>query len=104
MSALRDNPAARRFELDEAGLTTFADYRRAGGRLIIDHVEAPPALRGSGAAGRLMEGVAQQARREGLSITPLCGYAAAWLNRHPEHADLLSPADAGQATQGNRGP
>jgi len=85
----RDNLAARRFELDEAGETAFADYRRAPGRLIIDHVEAPQALRGTGAAGRLMEGVAAEARRDGLRITPLCGYAAAWLKRHPEHRDLL---------------
>ena len=102
MSAIRDNPAARRFELDEAGLTAFADYRRAEGRLIIDHVEAPPALRGSGAAGRLMEGVARQARREGLSITPLCGYAAAWLKRHREYADLTSPAGTVGPVEGKR--
>ena len=89
MSLLRDNPVAHRFELDETGGTAFADYRRAPGRLIIDHVEAPQALRGSGAAGRLMEGIVAEARREGLRIAPLCGYAAAWLKRHPEHRDLL---------------
>lgn len=90
MTLPRDNAAAHRFELDEAGQTVFADYRRAPGRLIIDHVEAPPALRGTGAAGRLMEGLAAQVRREGWRITPLCGYAAAWLKRHPEHRDLLA--------------
>ncbi|MGI8839790.1 MAG: GNAT family N-acetyltransferase [Caulobacteraceae bacterium] len=89
MTPFRDNPAARRFELDEAGHTAFADYRREDGRLILDHVEAPPALRGSGAAGRLMEAIARQARQEGLSITPLCGYAAAWLKRRPEYNDLV---------------
>jgi predicted GNAT family acetyltransferase len=89
MTSVRDNALAHRFELDEAGETAFANYRRAQGRLIVDHVEAPEALRGSGAAGRLMEGVVAEARREGLRITPLCGYAAAWLKRHPEHGDLL---------------
>jgi uncharacterized protein len=88
MVAIRDNSAARRFELDEGGHTAYADYRRAEGRLIIDHVEAPPALRGTGAAGRLMEAIAERATRERLSITPLCGYAAAWLKRHPQYADL----------------
>ncbi|MEO8926973.1 MAG: GNAT family N-acetyltransferase [Caulobacteraceae bacterium] len=88
MTPIHDNPAAHRFELEEAGHIVFADYRRAAGRLILDHVEAPPPLRGSGAAGRLMEGVVAEARREGLKITPLCGYAAAWLRRHTEHADL----------------
>jgi predicted GNAT family acetyltransferase len=84
-----DNGPAHRFELIEDGLVSFADYRRLPGRLIIDHVEAPPALRGTGSAGRLMEGVARAAREQGLRITPLCGYAAAWLRRHREHSDLV---------------
>jgi predicted GNAT family acetyltransferase len=81
---LVDNRAAGRFEMVEAGATTFANYRRGPGRLIIDHVEAPIALRGTGAAGRLMEAIADLARREGLEITPLCGYAAAWLKRNAD--------------------
>ncbi|MDB5455881.1 MAG: N-acetyltransferase, partial [Caulobacter sp.] len=40
-----------------------------------------------GAAGRLMEEVAKVARAEGMKITPLCSYAAAWLKRNdPELA------------------
>ena len=85
-----DNAAAHRFELVEAGQTAFADYVRRDGRLVIPHVEAPVALRGTGAAGRLMEGVAAHARAEGVQIVPLCSYAAAWLQRHPEHADLIA--------------
>jgi uncharacterized protein len=80
---MRDNAAAHRFELDEAGQTVFADYRRAAdGRLFIDHVETPMALRGHGAAGRLMAAIVEQARAEGSQIVPICGYAAAWLKRN----------------------
>ena len=85
-----DNAARRRFELVELGQTAFADYRREGGRLIIPHVEAPVALRGGGTAGRLMAGVVDHARAAGEKITPLCGYAAAWLRRHPEHQDVVA--------------
>ena len=88
MTTLRDNADACRFEMDEAGHIVFADYRRLPDRLVIDHVEAPPALRGSGAASRLMEGLVEQARREGRKITPICGYAAAWLARRPETEDV----------------
>lgn len=84
-----DNVRRGRFELVEQGLTAFADYRREPGRLIIPHVEAPPALRGGGAAGRLMQGVAEQAQAAGETIVPLCSYAAAWLRRHPEFSDLI---------------
>ena len=89
MSELRDDKTAGRFEMDEQGQTVFATYRRVGDRLLIDHVEAPSALRGSGAAGRMMEALAAQAREENRRITPLCGYAAAWLARRPEHRDLI---------------
>jgi len=87
MSELRDT--GRRYEMDEQGSTSWADYRRSGDRLIIDHVEAPPALRGTGAAGRLMAALAADARAKGLTITPICGYAAAWLHRSHEFRDLV---------------
>ncbi len=81
---LTDSETASRFELVEDGQTVFADYRIANGRLFIDHVESPMALRGSGAAGRLMALVKQHARDAAMPIVPICGYAAAWLKRNPD--------------------
>lgn len=79
----RDDQASGRFVLDVAGRQAFAIYRRHGeDTLVIDHVEAEPALRGTGAAGRLMEQVLATARAEKRSIVPRCGYAASWLRRH----------------------
>jgi predicted GNAT family acetyltransferase len=89
-SLLRNNQADQRYEMDEQGMTSWADYRLSGDRLYIDHVESPPALRGSGAAGRLMAALAADAREQGLRITPICGYAAAWLRRSHEFRDLLA--------------
>lgn len=86
MSELRDT--GNRFEMDEQSLTSFADYRREGSRLYIDYVFSPPGLRGSGAAGRLMTALSADARAKGLKITPICGYAAAWLRRSAEFRDL----------------
>jgi predicted GNAT family acetyltransferase len=87
--SFRDNPAASRFELDVDGAVVFADYRRRGDVLLITHVEAPRPLRGTGAADRLMRAVAEGARRDGLRLTPLCSYAAAWIRRHAEFRDLV---------------
>lgn len=89
LSGITDNPARSRFELVEDGLIAFADYRREGEALILPHVEAPPALRGTGAAGRLMQGVLEHARAQQLKVVPLCAYAAAYLRRHKQWADLL---------------
>ena len=83
-----DNRDRQRFELRVDGQVVFADYRRQPGRLVITYVEAPPALRGSGAAGRLMLGLLQRARAEGVKVMPLCPYARAWMQRHPEFKDV----------------
>jgi predicted GNAT family acetyltransferase len=85
-----DNAARHRYELTVDGQTAFANYRREDGKLVIPYVEAPPALRGTGVAGRLMQGVLAQARADGLKVVPLCGYASAYMRRHAEYADLLA--------------
>jgi predicted GNAT family acetyltransferase len=90
MSEVVDNTERSRFELVENGRLAYADYRRDGSRLVIPYVEADPALRGAGAAGRLMEGVLATARAEGLKVVPICGYAAAYIRRHRQHHDLLA--------------
>lgn len=87
---VKDNPAQSRYELDVDGRIVFANYRRQGSTLYIPYVEAPPSLRGTGAAGRLMEGVMEHARAERLKVVPICGYAALWIRRHREHHDLLA--------------
>ncbi|MBS0335111.1 MAG: N-acetyltransferase [Proteobacteria bacterium] len=86
-TGLRDTGA--RYEMEEQGLVSYADYRREPGRLYIDYVYAPPALRGTGASGRLMAAVAADARAKALKITPICGYAAAWLRRSKQFGDLV---------------
>ncbi|MBP2297726.1 GNAT family N-acetyltransferase [Azospirillum picis] len=88
--AVTDNRAKNRFELAVGNQTVFADYRRNGQTMVISYVEAPPSLRGTGAAGRLMEGVMDAARSEGLKIVPLCSYAALWMRRNRRHDDLLA--------------
>jgi predicted GNAT family acetyltransferase len=85
-----DNAGRSRFELDVDGDIVFANYRHAGDRVLITHVEAPVHLRGTGAAARLMSGVAALARARGLKLTPLCSYAAAWFRRHRGEADVIA--------------
>jgi predicted GNAT family acetyltransferase len=86
---ITDNAAAERYDLEIDGKIVFARYRRDGATLAIRHVEAPPSLRGTGAASALMAAIMRLARAEGLSVTPLCSYAVWWLRRHPEYRDLV---------------
>ena len=90
MSQVTDNSQGSRFELEAQGLVAFADYRLQGDRLVIPHVEAPLALRGTGTAGRLMSGLLDMARERGLKVVPVCPYAATFIRRHAEYQDLLA--------------
>lgn len=95
MTDLRDVRAEQRFEQgftdsDGQTRTVFADYAVQGETRVILHVEADPALRGSGAAGRFMQALSEHARAEKLKLAPRCGYAVAWLKRHPEFNDVLA--------------
>ena len=84
-----DNKPYHRFELEENGEVAFANYQRNHLHVVIPHVEAPPALRGTGAASRLMQGIVERARAESFKITPTCSYAFAWFRRHKDAADVL---------------
>lgn len=90
MADVIDNKTKSRFELAENGHLAIADYRLRDGVLTLPHVEADMPLRGTGAAGRLMEGLLTQARARGLKIRPVCPYAVAYIARHKEWRDLLA--------------
>ena len=75
MTDLRDVVARQRFEqgfTDPMGetRTVFADYAIQGDTRVILHVEADPALRGSGAAGRVMQALVEHARERGRTRAP----------------------------------
>jgi uncharacterized protein len=85
-----DNQSASRYELRIDGQTAFANYHRTDDVLYIDYVEAPPALRGTGAASQLMIGVMAHAKQNNLKVFPICSYAVSWLRKHPEYKDQIS--------------
>ncbi len=90
MHGIKDNSAKSRFEMPTDGHDVYADYKLDGATLSLRYVFAAPELRGTGAAARLMEGIADHARSHDLKIIPICGYAAAWLRKHKEHHDLMA--------------
>ena len=82
MATVTDNTVSHRYEYTIGGETAFANYRLDGDTLVILYVESPQALRGTGAAGALMQGIVDDAKARNLKITPICGYAASWLRKH----------------------
>ena len=66
-------------------------YSRAGtSRIIIDHTLVPQALRGKGAGKVLVERAVNDARKDGIKIIPLCPFAKAQFEKHPEWQDVLA--------------
>ncbi|MEP1126007.1 MAG: GNAT family N-acetyltransferase [Ilumatobacter sp.] len=89
--AVVDVPDASRFELRRAGERVgLADYSVSGNVVTVPHVETDPAHRGQGFAAALMAGVIDSVRTNGQTIRPVCPYAAAYVQQHPDTHDLLA--------------
>lgn len=84
-------PAERRFETIVDGLTAMLEYEERGDTLVFTHTFVPDALRGGGIAAQLTEAALQFARAHGKRVVPACSYAAAYLRKHREYADLVAP-------------
>jgi len=85
---VRDDTERHRFELDLDGHTAFSNYKRADGVLTVLHTEVPAALNGRGIGSRLVRGILDTARAQGLKVKPVCPFVGAFMDKHPEYADL----------------
>jgi predicted GNAT family acetyltransferase len=82
--AITDNVAQHRFELEDHGARAELVYDRTPQALVLIHTEVPPAMRGGGVGGRLVEWAVADARRSGRQVIARCPFAREYLKRHPE--------------------
>ena len=82
------NPTENRFETWIDGNLSKLDYIQDEKNFFITHVGVHPTLRGQGVAGRIVEASLAYARENSLRVVPMCSYAAAFIRRHPEYAEL----------------
>ena len=91
MSEVRDNPALGRFEMANGGAIAFVEYERTGGgRIALLHTQEAEALSGQGVGSKLVRGVLDALRSEGVKVVPRCEFVAAYVERHPEYRGLLA--------------
>lgn len=91
MIEIIDNPGQSRFEIRVDGtLAGFADYRPRPGGIALTHTEIDEKFGGSGLGSRLVREALDHARSAGLTVTPLCGFVAEYIRRHPEYQDLVA--------------
>jgi uncharacterized protein len=86
---IRDNTEARRYELEVGGQLAVVTYNLSEPNLMITETLVPEELEGQRVGSRLAEHVIEDARGRGLAIIPVCPFFSAYLQRHPEHADVV---------------
>ena len=87
---VRDDPEANRFEaVDGTGVVAaVAVYQRLEDRVVFVHTEVDDAFEGQGVGSLLVRHALDSVRGEGLRVVAQCPFVKAWIERHPEYADL----------------
>ncbi len=77
------------YEVEGAKMAEMT-YSYAGeDKIIIDHTEVDPSLKGQGIGYKLVENSVNYAREKGLKILPLCPFANAVFKKKKAYSDVL---------------
>ncbi|MEY9110120.1 putative GNAT family acetyltransferase [Bradyrhizobium yuanmingense] len=90
MSDVINNKAHYRYELDVEGHLATEHYRLDGGVITFEHTDVPKELGGKGIGSKLVQGALDQVRADGLKLIPQCPFVKAWIDKHPDYADLVT--------------
>lgn len=87
---IKDHPDEHRYEaIVDGEVAGVAVYHLEPGRIVFEHTEVEDAFEGKGVGGRLARGALEDARSRGLGIVTVCEFMQAYVERHPEYADLV---------------
>lgn len=86
-----DTATGGRYVVRIDGYEAEMTFSKAGtSRIIIDHTGVPRELGGRGVGQALVLRAVEDARADGIKIIPLCPYAKAQIEKHPEWQDVLA--------------
>lgn len=87
-----DNEEKHRFELRVGGeLAAFSEYNVLKNGLLFTHTEVDPAFEGRGIGSAMARSALDEVRRRSTLAIPVCPFIAAFLRKHPDYQDLVSP-------------
>ena len=90
MLTVTDNPEAKRYEGRAGGdVVGVVEYHLQPGLLTILHTEVAKDFEGEGVGSQLLGATLDDVRARGHKVLAVCPFARAYLQRHPEHADLV---------------
>ena len=87
MIVIDHDARSQRFATRVEGVLAVLDYRLADRVMTITHTLVPPRIGGRGIAAELTRAALAAAREAGWTVNPVCSYAAAYVRKHPGHAD-----------------
>jgi predicted GNAT family acetyltransferase len=87
---IHHDPVAHRFSTVVDGVEAEVDYHYDGEVLVINHTGVPRPIEGRGIASELVRAAFEFARGAGVKVRPACSYAAGWVQKHRQYADLLA--------------
>ncbi len=88
--SVRDNPGLSRYEafVDDR-LAGFSAYELTDGVITFTHTEVDDAFEGRGVGSALVRQELDDVRaRGGLRVRPRCPFVRAWIDKHPDYAEL----------------
>jgi uncharacterized protein len=89
MTDVVNNHSQHRYELNVDGHLAATYYKLSDGVITFVHTDVPPELGGKGVGSKLVKGALDQVRADGLKVIPQCPFVKAYIDKHPEYADLL---------------
>lgn len=90
MSSVINNKDHCRYELEVEGHLATEHYKLDGGVITFEHTDVPKELGGKGVGSKLVQGALDQVRADGLKLIPQCPFVKAWIEKHPDYADLVT--------------
>ena len=90
---VREDAAHHRFEIWVGEKPAGQAVYRGGGEVYeFLHTEIAPSFEGRGLGSTLIHHVLDTMRERGAQVKPYCPFVSAYIEKHPEYADLV-PAD-----------
>ena len=90
MTEIVNNRTKHRYELAVDGHIAASYYELAGPVITFVHTEVPPELGGKGIGSRLIKGALDHVRADGLKVIAQCPFVKAYIEKHPDYANLLN--------------
>lgn len=90
MSSVINNRDDHRYELEVEGHLATEHYKLDGNVITFEHTDVPKQLGGKGVGSKLVQGALDQVRADGLKLIPQCPFVKAWIEKHPDYADLVT--------------